>query len=272
MYSQIDSLNPSIINHGGKYDFLVVMGVGLGLHISEILDTLEVQNLLILETDFELLTLSCFFTDWQDIYERQAENKKKSITLVAINSKNLDVEHGSLWNELIKRAPHFPYNTVFYNHGRHHKYGDLIRKIKNDQKMFMSLWGFYDDETAQYNNIIYNLTKIVQPESYLIPAQASFKWNMPVIVCGTGPSLDSRIAQIKSMQDNCIVITAGTSLMPILRNGIVPDFHLELESDYSVIHSLNALGDSSILKKIPLITGVQSTPSITNMFKDVLFL
>ncbi|MFY0642732.1 MAG: motility associated factor glycosyltransferase family protein [Bermanella sp.] len=271
MYQAKGTINQNILVHDGKYDFLVVMGVGLGLHISEILDRLDVQNLLILETDHELLTLSCFFTDWKEIYKKQDPKNNKSLTLVAVKSEDTDIEHGSLWNELIKRAPHFPYNTVFYNHGRHGKYGKIIKKIKHDQKMFMSLWGFYDDETAQINNIIYNISKKLQKNSRFIPTRNNFKWTCPVIICGSGPSLDERMNQLKKIRNRCILISAGTSLLPLTKNGIIPDLHVELESDYSVLHSLQSIEDSNILKKIPLVTGIQSTPIITTMFKDVYF-
>lgn len=271
MYNADGRISQTILKHDGQYDFLVVMGVGLGLHISELLDRLEIQNLLILETDHELLTLSCFFTDWEEIYKKQDPKNKKSLSLVAVKTDDFEVEQGSLWNELIKRAPHFPYNTVFYNHGRHGKYGSIIKKIKHDQKMFMSLWGFYDDEAAQINNIIYNLSKKLQKKSKLIPFDNQFKWDCPIIVCGSGPSLDERIIQLKNIRDKCILITAGTSLLPLINNGITPDFHVELESDYSVLHSLNTIKDKNILKSIPLITGIQSTPIITTMFKDVYF-
>jgi hypothetical protein len=271
MYDAAGDLNPAIMNHGGRYDFLVVMGVGLGLHISEILDRLDVQNLLIVETDHELLTMSCFFTDWEEVYKKQDPKENKSLTLIAVKSENPDLEYGSLWNELIQRAPHFPHNTLFYNHGRHSKYGDIIKKIKHDQKMFMSLWGFYDDEAAQINNIIYNASKIITNDSKLIPNKNDFKWNCPVIICGSGPSIDERIKQLKKIRNKCILISAGTSLLPLLRNNLIPDYHVELESDFSVLHSLNSVGDLNILKSIPLITGIQSTPIITTMFKEVYY-
>ncbi|NVK37119.1 MAG: DUF115 domain-containing protein [Gammaproteobacteria bacterium] len=271
MYNEANEPLSNTLKHEGHYDLLVVMGIGLGLHISEVLDRLDVQNLLVLETDFEFISLSCFFTDWEDIYEIQSPTKGKSITIIAVNNNDPEVEQGSLWNELIKRAPHFPYNTVFYNHGRHKKYGDIIKKISEDQKMFLSLWGYWDDEVSQLNNITYNLEKIIQPNSLLIPARNTFKWDKPVIICGSGPSLDKRIDQLRSIRDKCILISAGTSLLPLLRNGFKPDFHMEMESDYSVYYSLANIEDKSILKDIVLITGIQSTPSITNMFKSAHF-
>lgn len=271
MYEAAGELKLETLNKSGQFDFLVVMGIGLGLHISEILDRLDIQNLLILETEFEFIALSCFFTDWEEVYKKQSPKKGKSITIVAVDHSDIEVEHGSLWNELVKRAPHFPFNTVFYNHGRHPKYGEIIRKVSQDQRMYLSLWGYWDDEVSQLNNVIYNLEKTIQPDSKLIPKRNNFKWDKPIIICGSGPSLDARIDQIKSIRNNCVLISAGTSLLPLLKNNILPDFHIEMESDYSVYFSLANIEDKSILKRIHLITGIQSTPYITNMFKSASF-
>ena len=263
LYQADAKITRNLIHRGKRHDFLIMMGIGLGLQISELLDRADVQNLLILETDHELLALSCFFTDWEEIYNKQSPKKNKSITLVLLNKEILDNEQTSLWNELIKRAPHFPYNTVFYNHGRHNKYGEIIRKITDDIKMFISLWGFYDDESNQLNHILHNIEQKIK----LIPEKNKLKWNKPVIVCGSGPSLDERIEQLRSIRDDCILVTAGSSIDAIINYGLIPDFHIEIESDYMVYSMLENVG-IEITKKITLICAIQCSPLLTHLFKD----
>ncbi len=246
-----------------RHDFLIIAGIGLGLHITELLEKTEVQNLVILETDFELLTLSCFFTDWENLYDIQSPKKSKSITFLLLNEQEIVNEQGMLWNQLIKRAPHFPYNTIFYNHGRHNKYGKIIRKMQQDTPMYLNLWGFYDDETNQLNHILHNINNKIR----LIPTRNSFMWSKQVIVCGSGPSLDTRINQLKEIRDDCILISAGTSLLALLKYDLTPDFHVELESDYNVYTLLENLPIEK-LKKINLICALQCSPYITTLFKD----
>lgn len=263
LYQTAGTVQTNVINTGDRHDFAIVMGIGLGLHLSELLDRTNIQNLLILETDHELLALSCFFTDWQAIYKKQSPKKNKSITLVLLNKQELDNEQSGLWNELIKRAPHFPYNSVFYNHGRHNKYGEIIRKINEDVKMFLSLWGFYDDESNQLNHILHNIQNGIK----LIPEKNKFNWTKPIIICGSAPSLDERIDQLKSIRDDCILISAGSSIDAILEYGLIPDFHMELESDYIVYSLLNNIGPE-ITKKITLICALQCSPLMTTIFKE----
>lgn len=264
LYHSSNNVKPEVLHHNNKFDFLVLTGIGLGLHLSELLDKVEVRNLLIFETDYELLTISLFFTDWEEIYKKQDKKDGKSITIIAVNYEDEDVEYGSLWNELILRAPHFPFNTVFYNHGRHDKYGRYLRKIKEDQKMFMSLWGHYDDEMNQLNHIMYNIERNVK----WIPNKDDFKWDKPVVVCGSGPSLDERIDQLKEIKDNVYIISAGTSLSVLLENNITPDFQIEIESDYNVYTTFKEITNIEKLKDIILICGIQSTPYIHSLFKE----
>lgn len=264
LYEVAETVYPNALHTGGRHDFLIVMGIGLGLHISELLDRLDIQNLLIIETDYELLALSCFFTDWEEIYEKQSPKLKKSITLTLTNNTIFENEKGALWNQLIKTCPHYPFNTVTYNHGRHNKYGEMIRNITNDVRMFMSLWGFYDDEKNQLNHVLHNLENKIR----LIPNKSEFQWTKPIIVCGSGPSLDSRIHQLREIREKCILISAGTSLPPLLKYDLIPDFHVELESDYSVLTSLKKIIDKPELKKINLICSIQATPFITTLFKN----
>lgn len=263
IHENIEFKKMNVIYTDKRHDLLIMTGIGLGLHITELLEKTEIQNLVILETDFELLALSCFFTDWEKIYKIQDKNKSKSITILLINDQELENEQGILWNQLIKRSPHFPYNTVFYNHGRHDKYGKIIRNIQNDTQMYLNLWGFYDDESNQLNHIIHNINNEIK----LIPKRNDFKWSKPVIVCGSGPSLDERIHQLKSIRESSILITAGTSLLAVLKYDLIPDFHLELESDYNVFTLLENL-DKNILKEINLICALQCSPYVTRLFKN----
>lgn len=263
IYKVAGHVQANMLHTGDRHDFVIVMGIGLGLHISDLLDKVNIQNLLILETDHELLALSCFFTDWEDIYKKQSPTSNKSISLVLLDNQSFDNEQSSLWNELIKRAPHFPYNSVFYNHGRHDKYGKIIRKVTEDIKMFLSLWGFYDDESNQLNHILHNIKENIK----LVPKKKDFKWEKPVIVCGSGPSLDSRIEQLKNIRDDCILLSAGSSIDALLKYGFTPDFHIELESDYIVYSMLENLG-IEVTKKITLICAIQCSPLLTNLFKD----
>jgi len=47
--------------------------------------------------------------------------------------------------------------------------------------------------------------------------------NIPVIITGSGPSLETALLDIKKVQDNCLVIAASSSVMALVNSGIKPD-------------------------------------------------
>jgi len=249
---------------GETFHFLVVMGTGLGLHINELLDTCNIQNLVLFETDKELFIASTFVTDWEELSDKLSRNSGKSLKIVVAQTKLIENEYVALWNEIIRNCPQFPYNTIFYNHGRHDKYGDYIRKLNEDQRMFMSLWGFYDDEINQVNHIFHNINNNIS----WIPNRQDFKIESPVIVVGNGPSLDDRIEQIKQLKPSSLLISAGSSLLPLLEYGITPDIHIEIESDYTVTKVLKSYAEKHDLSGISFVTGVQSSPEVFKFFKQ----
>lgn len=262
-----EGISPNIKKFKGKHEFLVVMGISLGLHISELLDNIEIDNILIFESDSELLTISMFFTDWENIYSRFPIKEGKSIKLILSGTEDQEHNKNRIWNELILRTPHFPINTVYYNHRNQKKYNKIIKEVQKDMPVYMSTWGFYDDEVNQLNHILHN----VKSNHKMIPEKNNFKWDKPIIICGSGPSLDERISQLKSIRENCILISAGTSLSVLLNNDLIPDYHIELESDYLVYTVLNNIKGKEKLKKISLISAIQCTPLIQALFKDCSF-
>ena len=53
----------------------------------------------------------------------------------------------------------------------------------------------------------------------------------PLVVIGSGSSLDGSLSDLSVLQNRCILISAGSSLATLLRAGIRPHFH-ENEDEY----------------------------------------
>jgi hypothetical protein len=47
--------------------------------------------------------------------------------------------------------------------------------------------------------------------------------DIPVIITGSGPSLETALSDIKTVQENCLIIAASSSVMALVHNGIKPD-------------------------------------------------
>ena len=51
----------------------------------------------------------------------------------------------------------------------------------------------------------------------------------PLIVVGSGPSLDRSLSVLRAIREDCIVISAGSSIGTLMRSGIYPDVHVHVE-------------------------------------------
>jgi len=51
----------------------------------------------------------------------------------------------------------------------------------------------------------------------------------PFIIVGSGPSLDNSIDTIKLLQNDCHIISAGSSIGSLMDHGVEPDFHVHVE-------------------------------------------
>ena len=54
----------------------------------------------------------------------------------------------------------------------------------------------------------------------------------PVVLIGSGPSLDQSLPVLKPLRDRCILVAAGSSVGSLLRAEIRPHFHVHLERGY----------------------------------------
>jgi hypothetical protein len=93
---------------------------------------------------------------------------------------------------------------------------------------------------------------------------------VPIFIVGNGPSLDSSIEAIKEWQGQAIVISCGTTLQALHRNGITPDFHAEIEQNRSTYDWAVLIGDLQYLKDITLISCNGIHPDTCDLYKDVM--
>ncbi|MFC3853371.1 6-hydroxymethylpterin diphosphokinase MptE-like protein [Salinispirillum marinum] len=242
------------------YPQVVVLGVGLGLHITNLLDQHIIHSLVVYESDLAMILMSTFVTDWEELFKKQY-GEGRSLTIL-----NIDIEEGDkqIWNFLQNTAPHFPLCTIFYNHNQNKDTYKIAQSIISQRHLFMPSWGQYDDEINQTNHIIRNLQKSLR----VIPEKNSFKINKPVIVVGSGPSLDRHIEKIKELRSNYLIFSAGSSITSLLANDITPDLHVEIESDYLTYKKLSESKYHNEIRKIPLCAAVQCSPFLFDFFEQ----
>ncbi|WP_396598622.1 motility associated factor glycosyltransferase family protein [Bermanella sp. R86531] len=239
---------------------VVFTGVGLGLHIQELLKNKEVLQIYVVEHDIEHFKASMYVTRWYEIVPEFDLLKGRMLNFVLTFGQEEEEIFVNIWNELLRYPPRFPLTTIYYNHRRSKLYEKTIKRIQSEFHVFISSWGFYDDEINQLNNGIHNLREGIPFISKSSKDSISDEErSIPALVVGAGPSLNDKIDFIKENKDDFLIISAGTALRSLYKAGITPDIHAEIESDYNTVLALNSI-DPDYLKDIKLIGPIQLNP------------
>ena len=120
------------------------------------------------------------------------------------------------------------------------------------------------DEINQFTNAIWST--LSSPNSRLITSNL-LPSDCPVLLVASGPSLDDQLCWLKEHHHNFTIVTAGSSIGTLLRNGIHVDISVLLEMATTVFRDMTDLVyEGYDLSQIQLISSVSVDPRITAYF------
>ncbi|AZT84482.1 DUF115 domain-containing protein [Marinobacter sp. NP-4(2019)] len=242
---------------------VVFLGVGLGLHIDEITRSIDIVNAIIYEPDPEFFALSMFVVDWQAVWAR-FEKKGYSLSFVISSNYNSDEHVRMLENEMKKSIPFHPDFTVFLSHRSDERLIKIFEGVRDRLPVINANWDNLDRQVDHLNQQLHNLER---HPPIIFPRQCQAV-ERPIVIVGSGPSLDNRIESIKAHRRSIVLMSAGTGLRALLRNGIEPDFHVELDSDF-VIYDIISNSGLSPDNNIVLFAKSTVNPLVTDLFSEV---
>jgi len=244
------------------YPLVVFQGVGLGYQIEELVTSCEVENALIIEPDVEIFAASLLTVDWAKVCSRFRTNGRSIRFLIGAEH----TEEG-IWPVLVRHLMHFtpifPIMNLFLNERGDPVMDSVAKRINREAVATLSSWGHYDDEVRQMNNAVHAFHEKIS----IIPDKGSIRSDLPVLIVGSGPSIDDRIEDIRRHSGSALIVSAGTGLRALLENDIYPDFHVESESDF-MTYRITSSYDSEKMKKIRIIASSQVCPLIWPLFGD----
>ena len=215
------SKNSKSFNDDGYYydrQFLyttTIFGLGSGLHLEYLTQKYRFQSLFVYEPEEEFFAISCYFVDYERIYE-------------TLKDKFYLFIKGNIDTKILKRF--YDTRTVSSNFLRLEFVTYKSDKIQNalDEFHLANIsnkrgWGSFEDESVGFKNHLKNINKDIPILS------STKKIKAPICVIANGASLNSQIEWIKQNQDNMIIVSVGTSIRPLLKAGIHSDFHIEIE-------------------------------------------
>jgi hypothetical protein len=89
-----------------------------------------------------------------------------------------------------------------------------------------------------------------------------------LIVVGSGPSLDKALPLLQRVRDRAIVFSCGTGITPLLRSGVRPDFHIELETSTQRYALARTVDDPEVFEKTTLIASNGYYPPSLALFRN----
>lgn len=211
------------------------------------------NTLIVIEEDLNRFLLSCCETNW-----RELANNKNVHFLVGQQAQLADIT--TLYQQanlnLIDTYLFQPYFTAGHK-----------KLTKEVLEIIQSTNGKSNHFEAKLNQ----LTRSYQNTAdYLVSYQhSSPAQNAPIFVVGNGPSLDAEIASLIALRGKVTVVSCGTALATLLKNSVIPDYHVELEKEADTLNRLNNL-PKDILKQINLIACFDVHPAIPKLFKQAL--
>ena len=202
-------------NSLGRFPFLSVIGVGLGYHLEQLASE-NIDHLYIYEPNDDLFYSSLFTLNWKWIVE-QFQKSNKSITILVGVTKEKYFEG---FQKLFFKFGIFKSGCLsFFKHYQSETSDEIVEYIMKNGKTLYSGFGFTEDELISLKHTYQN---IKNERKFLVEGTSLLeqKLDMPVFICGSGPSLDDAHEIIKENQDKAIIVSCGSSLMALKKYGI----------------------------------------------------
>ncbi|MDF2178310.1 DUF115 domain-containing protein [Aliiglaciecola sp. CAU 1673] len=241
---------------------LFVFGSGLGYHIEELIEKLTIENLYIIEPNNDVFYASLYTADWFRILEKVDKDNTHIVLNIGVEYKDIT---NDLFNDLHEKGSYHACASYLYLHYQTENIRKLINQVSEDFAVLGAGWGFFDDSVLSLAHTYHSLKRDIPFMKNGTDLSKEFP-DTPVFLIANGPSLDTCIEHIRAHQDNAIVISMGTAITSLVKYGIVPDFHVELERTKLTFDVLNNYVDHEILKKVNLLTVNLLHPACHDLF------
>jgi hypothetical protein len=245
--------------------FLIVYGIGLGFHLPALFEEMDVRHFIVAEEFPEFFFHALHLHDWAAIFER-IEERGQSLHFTFRNEPETLAEfiHWTMRGR--------GFGLLDGSYAFRHYSSMLLDKAYEEFRKRLPLLpisiGFVEDEWVMLRNCGTNL---LRNDFKLLDNRPRLEKNLPAFVVGSGPSLDQSMEAIKRLQGQAIIFSCGTGILPLLRNGIRPDFHCELENGHSSYDHLKRTADQYGLHGITLIGSTTVWPEMPALFDHRVF-
>lgn len=249
--------NQSLLTRG--MNGLICLGTGDGVLIKKLIEEVSPSFINVTLAEWVDFYSSFWVLDWSNIYtEYNSESKSIKITRVHSKGEALAV---ACKPSLISLDQAYLYSNK-HTHPELKKFAEHLYDDKPSS--LIQYLGYTVDEY----NMIMNTSKTLKksPKSYLKPSKPL---NIPFIVTGSGPSLDSSLPIIKDLSSTHVVIAAGSNYSTLLKYGIVPDYLVLVEREDDVYRDYKKIYDQFGMTSTKLVMSTTCPAELISLYQDV---
>jgi len=244
--------------------FLVVFGLGLGYHLEELVRKTGARWVIVVEPFVEFIAHSFRAIDWERLFgEVEAVDGKIHVIsdldpgrIIAAVMQTI-AEHGTPYLDGTWVFTHYPLWT----------FAEAVKRLHGAAEFAYVNRGFFEDELVMMGNAVANF---VGRPFWLLDGKPRLHRPERAVIVGAGPSLDAAIETLHRIRDRVVLFSAGTGLRPLLRNGLVPDFHCELENGPQVVEVCGEAAQYADLKQVRLIASATVDPRVPSLFGETI--
>ena len=245
--------------------FLIVYGIGLGFHLPALFEEMDVRHFILTEEFPEFFYHSLHLQDWAGIFEKFEERGQTVNFTFSPEPQTLaERVHWTMRGQGFGLLD----GSYVFRHYSSMVLDKAYAEFREKLPLLPISIGFVEDEWVMLRHCGTNL---IRNEFKLLDDRPRLEKNLPAFVVGSGPSLDQAIETIKKLKGQAVVFSAGTGILPLLRNGIRPDFHCELENGASSYDHLKRTADQFGLHDITLIASTTVYPEMPGLFDHRIF-
>ena len=242
---------------------LIVLGIGLGYPLSEILSRIEVGSLIAIEPDPDVFYASLYACDWTGILGFIEKSGMGFKLIVGRSGDELEV----LLKEFYMTHGEFlSCFKVTYVHYASPEIKESADYVVNKFNAIHEAMGFFDDHLF---GVSHGFKSMIAGKHFVLrDAKLPEKYRRwPLFVVANGPSLDHDIPFLRRNQDKAVIIACGTALDTLYHAGIKPDFYAATERTPEISETIDAIPDQEFKDSLTLIAGDVIHPKTSSRFK-----
>lgn len=246
-------------NH--RASVLILFGLGSGEELGLLMTAINVRHVIVAEPDIDTIRYSLRRHDWAGWQQTLASRGGGLKVVCAPVPKPLAVE---AYLALVECG--WTDDGGFYYLGNS-ALESCVHEFRS-RMTTISGAGWLEDEMVMLGNAMRNLAS--HPARFITNGRPTRK-AVPALIVGAGPSLDRTLPLLARLAEGAVVFSVGSTIGTLLRHGIVPDFHCEIENKPENYMALRLVADAHDLSALTLLSTATVDPRVPGMFGDKLF-